>query len=159
VTRHAAAGNWVEAVKSMSPGIGNPIIAVQGERYDDRGRKKTVYESLFDRIEQAIGVIPANEAIKTDTRRVIEYAKKEQQEGSQKAIDAFLKAYQNGDERDMEKAREDLVKYRVTFDQLMRAKQQSQMTDLERSIRNTARKIRHETAGARAFLGDQLDED
>ncbi len=83
-------GNVAEGIKAISPGIGNLLIAYNGEVRTTRGRVRYKYDSYWQRFLRAIGVTPIEERVTTDLNRIDFKDRKAQRNAKYQAIDDFI---------------------------------------------------------------------
>ena len=63
-------GAYLNALRNVSPGLYNIYVATTGEAFTTRGRKSSVYESLYDRMIRGIGFKSADETVANDIKRI-----------------------------------------------------------------------------------------
>lgn len=89
-TRQLGYGNYAEAIKAISPAVGNVIIGAKGEVHTTRGRMKYQYQNLYEQALRIIGLNPLNETMAGDIASN-DYANKQaEKRAKDDAIDDFL---------------------------------------------------------------------
>lgn len=89
-TRQLGYGNYAEAVKAISPAVGNVIIGAKGEVRTTRGRMKYQYQNAYEQALRMIGLNPLNETMAGDIASN-DYANKQaEKRAKDDAIDDFL---------------------------------------------------------------------
>lgn len=83
-------GNVAEGIKAISPGIGNLLIAYNGEVRTTRGRVRYKYDSYWQRFLRGIGITPIEERVTTDLNRIEFKDRKAIRNAKYQAIDDFV---------------------------------------------------------------------
>ncbi|MBQ7630637.1 MAG: hypothetical protein IJS81_10570, partial [Selenomonadaceae bacterium] len=84
-------GAYLNALRSISPGVYNFYAAFEGETLGTRGRKTSVYESMYDRIIRGAGFKSVDESLATDIQRITYNERDKLTKEKQRAVDAFIK--------------------------------------------------------------------
>ena len=88
--KQASYGNYAEAVKAISPAVGNVIIGAKAEVHTTRGRMKYQYQNAYEQALRMIGLNPLNETMAGDIASN-DYANKQaEKRAKDDAIDAFI---------------------------------------------------------------------
>jgi hypothetical protein len=87
---YAKDGDTMQALKMLSPGIANIIMAVSGKNEGSRGRTNAVYDSGYDRLLRVLGFKSVDESIATDKQSIIYDDNKQLQKEKQNAVDDFI---------------------------------------------------------------------
>lgn len=83
-------GNYAEAVRAISPAVGNILIANKGNIKTTRGRMKYKYQSDYERLVRALGFTPLNETLAGDLASN-EYAERNAMTiEKERAVDDFM---------------------------------------------------------------------
>ena len=86
-----AAGNIPNAVRDVSPGLYNILMATYwGESEGKRGRTMTRYEDAWSRILRGAGFRSVKESNVADVERIMKRNNKKKQQEEQEAIDAYI---------------------------------------------------------------------
>ena len=86
-----AAGNIPNAVRDVSPGLYNILMATYwGESEGKRGRTMTRYEDTWSRILRGAGFRSVKESNVADVERIMKRNNKKKQQEEQEAIDAYI---------------------------------------------------------------------
>lgn len=149
--RQISQGNSIEAVKAITPGVGNILQAVAGETKGKRGRTQTRYEEGMSRVIKALGFMPIEESVERDRDWIINTEKQRLRDKVAEAIDAYLAAEAAGNQKAKAKAGRELQRLRVTGKQLDDERQRKRKTSLERTEQNIPRKYRQEFLGIQQF--------
>ena len=144
-------GNGFEAIKAISPGIGNILVAAAGEIHGDRGRVKTKYEEMYERVQKGLGFMPVSESIDRDKNWLEKKMKSERRDEVAEAIDAYLEAEGNKDPKAKQTAMKELQRLRVSPRQVANERQQKQRTDLQRTEKVIPKKYRSEFTDIQQF--------
>jgi len=83
-------GAYLNALRNVSPGLYNIYVATTGEAFTTRGRKSSVYESLYDRMIRGIGFKSADETVANDIKRITSHDRAVLTKEKQKAVDAYI---------------------------------------------------------------------
>lgn len=133
VARSIANGNPIEAIKSLSPGLGNVMQAVVGESRTTRGRKATAYDEWDDRLLKAIGFRSVEESKTSDVKSIEIYERDQLIKEKQKAVDAFIK---DPTSQNAMKLKELGVKPQTVKDE----RKKKEMTNKERNMSSLSKK-------------------
>lgn len=87
---YAKDGDAMQALKMLSPGIANIIMAVSGKNEGSRGRTNAVYDSAYDRVLRGLGFKSVDESIATDKQSILYDDRKQLQKEKQDAVDDFI---------------------------------------------------------------------
>lgn len=87
--REKLATVWPEMLRTISPGLGNPVIAYTGEKLGRRGRKQETYE-FPETVVKMLGFMPVKESVNNDIRRIVQQDIKGRQGEEYKAIDDYI---------------------------------------------------------------------
>ena len=142
-------GNTIEAIKAMSPAVGNLAQAIVGERKTTRGRLATKYTSTTERVMKALGFMPLDETIENEKTRMIKEERGVNTKTDTKLIDAYIRAKENNDKEEMYRLLEKLEKRKISLKRVTNEEKRKKQTQLDRAIENAAsKKKRRELAEA-----------
>ena len=144
-------GNGFEAIKAISPGIGNVLVAAAGEIHGDRGRVKTKYEEVYERVQKGLGFMPVSESISRDKNWLEKKMNSERRDEVAEAIDNYLEAEGNKDAKAKQAAMKDLQRLRVSPRQVANERMQKNRTEIERTEKATPKKYRKEFTEIQQF--------
>lgn len=128
----------VGAVSALSPAAGGLVAAWRGHKDDDRGRPKTTYDTVKERLIRAAGFRTIQEAEESDAKRIDSSIKRDDTKKRQKAIDAYVN---NPTKENRDKLRE----LRVSPSSVRTAVKNQSLTDYERSRKSMTRDERRRT--------------
>jgi len=144
-------GNGFEAVKAVSPGIGNILVTAAGEIHGDRGRVKTKYEEMYERIQKGLGFMPVSESMANDRDWVENSMKRKIRDEVSDAIDDYLEAEANKDTNAKQKSMKELQRLKVSPKQVANERMQKQRTNLQRTEKSIPKKYRNEFTDIQQF--------
>ncbi len=133
-------GNTIEAIKAMSPAVGNLAQAIVGERKTTRGRLATKYTSTNERVMKALGFMPLDETIENEKTRMIKEERGVNTKTDTKLIDAYIRAKENNDKEEMYRLLEKLEKRKISLKRVTNEEKRKKQTQLDRAIENAASK-------------------
>ena len=133
-------GNTVEAIKAISPAVGNLAQAIVGERKTTRGRLATKYTSTTERVMKALGFMPLDETIENEKTRMIKEERGVNTKTDTKLIDAYIRAKENNDKEEMYRLLEKLEKRKISLKRVTNEEKRKKQTQLDRAIENAASK-------------------
>ena len=91
-SKQLSSGNINEAIKAISPGVGNIAIAMSGKVKTTRGRDKYSFgEDAYGRVLKGLGFMPIKEKIESDITRIVKNEESKKREEEIKAIDEYLR--------------------------------------------------------------------
>ena len=131
--REAWRGNANEALKALSPGVGNVAVALAGETKGARGRTRAKYDETYERIVKGIGFMPIDESTDRDKEQIIKYKEKQRRDNEQSAIDNYIEARQSKDEEKIRSAMKRLRELRVLPARIREEIKRRQKTSLQRT--------------------------
>lgn len=137
-------GNGFEAIKVVSPGVGNILVAAAGETHGERGRIKTKYEETYERIQKGLGFMPVGESMANDREWVEKSMKRKIRDEVADAIDDYLEAEANKDTKAKQTAMKELQRLRVSPRQVANERMQKRRTGLQRTEKTIPIKYRSE---------------
>jgi hypothetical protein len=151
VIRQTAQGNNIEAIKAITPGVGNILQAVAGETKGKRGRTQTRYEEPMSRVIKALGFMPIEESVRRDRDWVINTEKQRIKDEVAEAIDDYIRAVESNDTAAKQKASKRLSELKVSPLQVMQERKRKRMTNTERTESLIPKKYRSEFRDIQAF--------
>ena len=137
----------VGAVSALSPAAGGLVAAWRGHKDDDRGRPKTTYDTVKERLIRAAGFRTIQEAEESDAKRIDSSIKKDDAKKRQKAIDAYV-------DSPTQENRDKLRELRIAPSSVRNAVKNQSLTDYERSRKSMTRDERRRTQ----YLDDFADD-
>ena len=90
VVTNTAKGEYLNALRSFSPGMYNFVAFCEGETFEKRGRKKDELDP-YDRVIRLLGFKSVDESLDTDMKRIRNDERTKLTEEKQKAMDAYIK--------------------------------------------------------------------
>jgi hypothetical protein len=141
-------GNLKEAVKAISPGVGNILVAIAGETRGNRQRVGTAYEGASERLIKAMGFTPVEEAVERDKTGIIRYRERQQREEEQEAIDTFIRA-KTGKEKT--KAAKRLQQLGISSKRVAEERKRKERKALQRTWENVPKKERKQYKTVQEF--------
>ena len=154
----AAHGDWAETLRAISTAPGNLAIALRNDgeitspwERDRRLVKLTPGEQAL----KAAGFSTVAESEQRDASRIMRYNARQQRERETEAIDAFIRAFQNNDEKALKKAIDRMVELEMgatTGKRIAEELQKKGMDRGERAFRNLGRKDQMRNLGLLDYL-------
>ncbi|CVK18379.1 hypothetical protein SPSPH_044490 [Sporomusa sphaeroides DSM 2875] len=141
----------VGALTAISPAIGDVAAAIAGEKRGKRGRLQTTYDTMYERILKAAGFRLVDEAEESDIGRIEKDILKSKRDEVAVAIDNYLEAEANKDQKAITKAAEELRRLTVTGKQVAGERRRKNQTALERTEKTIPKKYRQEFDGIMGF--------
>jgi len=89
-TVNGTEGAYLNALRSISPGLYNIYAAFEGETLGARGRKTSVYNTFYERLIRGAGFKSVDESLATDIQRITYNERAKLTKEKQKAVDAFI---------------------------------------------------------------------
>ena len=83
-------GAYLNALRNISPGLYNIYAAALGESFGSRGRRTSIYESLYERLIRGIGFKSVDESLAGDIQRITSHDREILTKEKQKAVDAYI---------------------------------------------------------------------
>ncbi len=151
VIRQTSQGNHIEAIKAITPGVGNILQAVAGETKGKRGRTQTRYEETMSRVIKALGFMPIDESLGRDRDWIINAEKQHMRDEVAEAIDDYIRAVDNNDTATKQKASKRLSELKVSPLQVMQERKRKRMTNTERTESLIPKKYRTEFRNLQEF--------
>lgn len=142
--RQSFQGNGIEAIKAITPGVGNILQAVAGETKGKRGRTQTRYEETMSRIIKALGFMPIEESVDRDRNWIINAEKQGLRDEVSSAIDDYLRAEANKDTEEKREAMKELRRLKVSPQQVANERKRKRQTNTERTESLIPKKYRSE---------------
>ena len=142
-------GNDIEAIKAMSPALGNIAQAIVGERRTTRGRLAATYNSTSTRVMKALGFKPLDETIETEKARMIQEERSIKRASDAKLIDAYIRALEAKDEKRMQELLTELKNRKITAKRVNSEIKRKRLSQLERAIENEGSKEKRRRAQER----------
>ena len=142
-------GNDIEAIKAMSPALGNIAQAIVGERRTTRGRLAATYNSTSTRVMKALGFKPLDETVETEKARMIQEERSIKRASDAKLIDAYIRALEVKDEDRMQELLTELKNRKITAKRVNSEIKRKRLSQLERAIENEGSKEKRRRAQER----------
>ena len=142
-------GNEIEAVKALSPALGNIAQAIVGERKTTRGRLATKYDGAGTRTMKALGFKPLDETVETEKARMIQEERSIKKMGDTRLIDEFIRAKEDGDKERMNELTAELKKRGISAKRVNNEIKRKKQSQFERAIDNEGSKKRRQAAQER----------
>ena len=142
-------GNDVEAIKAISPALGNIAQAIVGERRTTRGRLAATYDSTGTRVMKALGFKPLDETVETEKARMIQEERSIKRASDAKLIDAYIRALEDKDEKRMQELLTELKKRKITAKRVNSEIKRKRLSQFERAIENEGSKEKRKRAQER----------
>lgn len=142
-------GNVDDAIRSVSPGLGNPILAVTREKVTsptNRDRLVTTLDTK-ERTAKAAGFRTSKEAVETDKSRIISYETQKYNEDKKKAIDDLIKAAVSKDAQAIKKTSDRIreLQIDITKENINREVLQKNLTASQRAYLNAPNLVKGKT--------------
>mgnify|MGYP001568125886 FL=1 len=137
-TQMATSEHWVEALREISTAPGNIAIALRndGEITSPWQRDRlTIKLDTKGRILKGLGFATTKESIERDVSRTMTYREGKQRKDEQDAIDAFIKADKEGDDKALDKAIERFAELGMGRGTGKRIKEEMSKKETEKSMR------------------------
>ena len=87
---NTAKGDYMSALRSVSPGAWNIVTAFEGESTGARGRKNDVYDTTAAFMRRIAGFKSVDEAVEVDQKRILDAENTRRSKERQKVIDALV---------------------------------------------------------------------
>ena len=129
---YAKNGDWEQAMKALSPGVANILMAITGQNVGSRDRIMSKYDSDYERVLRGLGFKSVDESIAADKQSILCDDRKDKEAERKAAIDAYLK----------DSTTENAAKLKELGVTPKAVKQERMRKEMDRSERNTDTKNR-----------------
>lgn len=126
-------GNPVEAIKAISPGLGNWIQAALGESRTTHHRISSTYEGIYERLLHGMGFRHIDETNAQFINSYLYEEKQRQRESKKYVMDAYL-------ENPSEENKQELKAFGVKDKELKKYKESKGISSLDRAVGNDKKK-------------------
>lgn len=144
-------GDSLQAIKALSPTLGNYAQAVMGHTEGSRGRKLNNIEGIYERLLKATGFRNADESIQRDVKNIVSDENKELRNKQKALIDNALGKQAEGHELSKDEIK-DLKDAGVTGKMLQNERVKKAQTDKERMLSNMGKKQKQHNQDVLKFM-------